>query len=98
MLKYILVGLVGALFGALLAVLFFGDVDLLSAQKDEIVVLRAELAAKSARGDEIRLPAGTALIFESQYVDEATLRLRVVTSKLDSFEQAAGIEATYYAD
>jgi len=98
MLKYILIGLLGAFLGALLVLLFVGDVDLLSTQQNENVVLRAELAAKNARGDEIRLPAGTTLMFESQYSDEATLGLRVVTSKLDAFEQAGAVEATYYAD
>lgn len=98
MLKYTLIGLLGALLGALLALLFLGDVDLLSTQKNETVVLRAELVAKNARGGEIRLPAGTTLTFESQYSDEATLGVRVVTSKLDAFEQGGAAEATYYAD
>lgn len=98
MLRHLLIGLLGAFVGAFLAVLFVGDIDVLSTQKNEVVVLREELAVKSARGDEIRLLAGTTLTFESQYSDEATLRLRVVTSKLEAFETAAGIEATYYTE
>jgi hypothetical protein len=98
MIKTIVVAVVAAGLGAVLALLAVGDFDLLSTPKNEVVVLRGDMVVRNSRGGELHLPAGTTLTFESQYADEATLELRVVTSKLDAFAPGSGVDTAYYAD
>jgi hypothetical protein len=56
--KWILVTLGAALIGGVIVFFAVRDVDLLSAPKNEIVVLQDDMVARNARGVEIRLPAG----------------------------------------
>lgn len=99
MIKWILVAIGAAFVGGAIVFFLMSDIDLLSAQTDEVVVLRDDMVVRNSQGDELRLPAGATLMFESQYSDEATLHLRIVTTKLDSFTPGPGnAEATYYAD
>lgn len=99
MFKWILVTLGAAFVGGVIVFLAMSDIDLLSTSKNEAVVFREDVVVRNSEGVEIRIPAGATLTFESQYSDEATLRLRIVTTKLDSFSSGSNdAEATYYAD
>jgi hypothetical protein len=99
MIKWILVAIGAAFVGGVTVFFMMSDIDLLSAPKNEVVALRDDMVVRNSRGVELRHPAGATLTFESQYSDEATLRLRIVTTKLDYLTPGSGdAEATYYAD
>jgi len=80
---------VGGVLVTLLAILFGrGDIELWSISQEYPVVTKREFIVSDEAGRKITLPAGTSLMFESQYSGAGTYSLELVSSDLDNFEKS----------
>lgn len=99
MLNRILLVVVSAVAGGIFSYVFFQEGDLLVSSTQKSVVLSTDIVLAGAEGRALSLPAGTSLMLEGAYQDEAYLYLRVVSTRSDIFEDApSNQEATYYFD
>lgn len=86
---FFVVGVVVTLLAILLG---RGDIELWSISNEYPVVTKREFIVSDEAGHKITLPAGTSLMFESQYSEAGTFSLEMVSSDLDNFEKTEDLQ------
>lgn len=74
------------------------DIDLLSMAKAYPVITKRDLSLVDVDGKKISLPAGTNLLFKSQYREEGTFLLEIVSTDLEMFTKTDKPKAYFHKE
>lgn len=80
---------VAGIFITLLVTLLYSkrDVDMLSMSINQPVITKRDLILIDEHSKKIILPSGTSLMLKSQYREEGTFLLEIVSSNLEDFQK-----------